>query len=172
MYRPGLSAALAAQATSVRRVRPDIAAILPQLRACKYQAALCRWPSPRPLEIAELSQSPSAAVSARNQDRASRTRYEQDLNFMITLHDCPLTRCGRAITVGKNPRLSCHKLNTAHGLLHDGIHDPTRRRADPDVEVPQDLYFPRNTAARRSTKDWMPSFMSSLLKTRSLILGM
>jgi hypothetical protein len=34
------------------------------------------------------------------------------------------------------------------------------------------LYFPRNTAERRSTKDWMPSFMSSLLKTRSLILGM
>src|SRR5215204_2839127 len=88
MYRPGLSAALAAQATSVRRVRPDIAAILPQLRACKYQAALCRWPSPRPLEIAELSQSASAAVSARNQDHASRIRYEQDLNFMIALHDC------------------------------------------------------------------------------------
>ena len=34
------------------------------------------------------------------------------------------------------------------------------------------LYFPRNTAERRSTKDWMPSFMSSLLKTRSLIFGM
>ena len=31
------------------------------------------------------------------------------------------------------------------------------------------IYFPRNTAERRSTKDWMPSFMSSLLKTRSLI---
>jgi len=34
------------------------------------------------------------------------------------------------------------------------------------------FYLPRNTAERRSTNDWMPSFMSSLLKTRSLILGM
>jgi hypothetical protein len=25
---------------------------------------------------------------------------------------------------------------------------------------PRDLYFPRNTAERRSTKDWIPSFMS------------
>jgi hypothetical protein len=41
----------------------------------------------------------------------------------------------------------------------------------PSIGVASRIYFPRNTAGRRSTKDWMPSFMSSLLKTRSLIFG-
>jgi hypothetical protein len=44
--------------------------------------------STQPLKIAELSQSALAAMSARDQDHACRTRYEKDLNFMIALHDC------------------------------------------------------------------------------------
>jgi hypothetical protein len=77
MYRLGLNAPLAAQATSVRRACPDIAPILPQLRARKYQKPHCvDCRVHAPLEIAGLSQSASAAMSARNQDHASGARYE------------------------------------------------------------------------------------------------
>jgi hypothetical protein len=71
------SAPLAVHATSVRHVCPDIAPILSQLCARKCHEPHCvDCPSPRPLEIAKLSQSASASMSARNQDLASRARYE------------------------------------------------------------------------------------------------
>src|SRR3954470_18757394 len=89
MWRPNLSAPVTAQATSIRRACPDIAPILPQLRARKYHKPHCvDYRVRAPVEIAELSQSASAAMSARRQDHASRVRCEQDLNFMIALHEC------------------------------------------------------------------------------------
>src|SRR4051794_8291224 len=89
MYGASLSAPLAVQATSVRRVCPDIAPILPHLRARKCEKPHCVDCRVRaPVEIAELSQSASAAMSARNQDHASGVRYGYDLDFMIALHEC------------------------------------------------------------------------------------